>query len=88
MGYDGLDAEAEELEYKYNSLRKIIQPVWDRAFEHIERSQRLEALSNTLKKSNTFLKKLKNKTLEDSPITQTEMDKLEKLILETTVSAL
>ncbi|CAI6347805.1 unnamed protein product [Macrosiphum euphorbiae] len=85
LGYDGLDAEAEELEYKYNSLRKIIQPVWDRAFEHIERSQRLEALSNTLKKSNTFLKKLKNNTLEDSPITQTEMDKLEKLILETTI---
>jgi len=34
------------------------------------------------------LKKIKNKALEDSPITQAEIDKLEKLILETTVSAL
>ncbi|XP_060862869.1 hypoxia up-regulated protein 1-like isoform X1 [Metopolophium dirhodum] len=85
LGNDGLNAEAEELEYKYNNLKQIIQPVWDRTFEHIEIPPRLEALSNTLKKSDTFLKKIKNKTLEDSPITQTEIDKLEKLILETTI---
>lgn len=89
MGYDGLDAEADELEYKYNSLRKIIKPVWDRTFEHIERTTRLEALNNILKKSNMFLKKIKNKTLKDTlPFTQTEINELEKLILEVKVSPL
>lgn len=88
MGYDGLNAEAEELEYTYNNLRKILKPVWDRAFEHIERKTRLEILSNTLKKSKSFLKKIKNKTLVDTPFTKTEIEKLEELILEITVSEL
>lgn len=61
-------------------------PVWERTFEHLERPSKLEALNNVLNNSNSFLERIKNTTLEDTPFTQVEIDTLDKLISEITVS--
>lgn len=84
---DGFGAEAEVLDSKFNDLKKIVMPVWERTFEHLERPSRLEALNNALNNSNSFLERIKNTTLEDTPFTQVEIDTLDKLISEITVSA-
>jgi len=83
---DGFDAEADVLDSKLDDLRKIVTPVWERTFEHKERPSRLEALNNAINSSSSFLDKIKNTTLEDTPYTQVEIDTLEKLITEITVS--
>lgn len=61
-------------------------PVWERTFEHLERPTRLEALNSALNSSNSFLEKIKNTTLDDTPYTQVEIDTLDKLISEISVS--
>jgi hypoxia up-regulated 1 len=81
---DGFDAEADVLDSKLDDLRKIVTPVWERTFEHKERPSRLEALNNAINSSSSFLDKIKNTTLEDTPYTQVEIDTLEKLITEIT----
>lgn len=86
MEEDGFGAEAEVLDSKFNDLRKIVSPVWERTFEYLERPTRLEALNSALNSSNSFLEKIKNTTLEDTPFTQVEIDTLDKLISEITVS--
>lgn len=86
MEDDGFGAEAEVLDSKFNDLRKIVMPVWERTFEHLERPSKLEALNNVLNNSNSFLERIKNTTLEDTPFTQVEIDTLDKLISEITVS--
>lgn len=86
MEDDGFGAEAEVLDSKLNDLRKIVMPVWERTFEHLERPLRLEALHNVLNNSNSFLERIKNTTLEDTPFTQVEIDTLDKLVSEITVS--
>lgn len=88
MEDDGFGAEADVLDSKFNDLKKIVMPVWERTFEHLERPTRLEALNSALNSSNSFLEKIKNTTLEDTPFTQVEIDTLEKLILEVTVSTI
>ncbi|XP_022162145.1 hypoxia up-regulated protein 1 isoform X2 [Myzus persicae] len=81
---DGFGAEAEILDSKFDDLKKIVLPVWERTFEHAERPSRLEALNNALNSSNSFLEKIKNTTLDDTPFTQVEIDTLDKLISEIT----
>lgn len=81
---DGFGAEAEVLDSKFDDLKKIVLPVWERTFEHAERPSRLEALNSALNNSNSFLEKIKNTTLDDTPFTQVEIDTLDKLISEIT----
>lgn len=88
MEDDGFGAEADVLDSKFDDLRKIITPVWDRTFEHLERPTRLESLNSAINSSNLFLEKIKNNTLEDTPFTQVEIDTLDKLISEIIVSTL
>lgn len=85
MEDDGFGAEADVLDSKFDELRKIILPVWERTFEHAERPIRLEALNSALNSSNSFLEKIKNATLEDTPFTQVEINTLDKLVTEITV---
>jgi len=85
---DGFGAEAEVLDSKFDDLKKLVLPVWERTFEHAERPSRLEALTSALNSSNSFLEKIKNTTLDDTPFTQVEIDTLEKLISEITVRIL
>jgi len=85
---DGFGAEAEVLDSKFNDLKKIVLPVWERTFEHAERPSRLEALTSVLNSSNSFLEKIKNTTLDDTPFTQVEIDTLEKLVSEVSVRIL
>lgn len=85
MEDDGFGAEAEVLDSKFADLKKVVIPVWERAYEHVERPTRLEALNSALNSSNSFLEKIKNTTLEDTPYTQVEIDTLDKLIKEITV---
>ncbi|XP_060836720.1 hypoxia up-regulated protein 1 isoform X2 [Rhopalosiphum padi] len=82
---DGFGAEADILDSKFDDLKKIVLPVWERTFEHAERPSRLDALNSALNSSNSFLEKIKNTTLEDTPFTQVEIDTLEKLISEITI---
>ncbi|XP_026815433.1 hypoxia up-regulated protein 1 [Rhopalosiphum maidis] len=82
---DGFGAEADILDSKFDDLKKIVLPVWERTFEHAERPARLDALNSALNSSNSFLEKIKNTTLEDTPFTQVEIDTLEKLISEITI---
>lgn len=86
MGYDGLEAEADMLDSKYDDLRKCVMPVWGRASEHLERPSRLKTLNNALNESNIFLEKIKTATKKDTPFVQVEIDTFENLILEITVS--
>lgn len=88
MEDDGFGAEADVLDSKFNDLKKVVLPVWERTFEHLERPSRLEALNSVLNSSNSFLERIKNTTLEDTPFTQVEIDTLEKLILEVSVSSI
>lgn len=88
MEDDGFGAEAEVLDSKLDDLKKVVKPVWERTFEHLERPLRLEALNNALNSSSSFLEKIKNATLEDTPFTQVEIDTLDKLVSEITVSTL
>ncbi|KAL4123240.1 hypothetical protein QTP88_015449 [Uroleucon formosanum] len=81
---DGFGAEAEVLDSKFDDLKKIVLPVWERTFEHAERPSRLDALNSALNSSNSFLEKIKNSTLDDTPFTQVEIDTLDKLISEIT----
>lgn len=60
-------------------------PVWERTFEHSERPIRLEALNSALNSSSSFLEKIKNTTLEDTPFTQVEINTLDKLVEDITV---
>jgi len=85
---DGFGAEAEVLDSKFDDLKKIVLPVWERTFEHAERPSRLDALNSALNNSNSFLEKIKNTTLDDTPFTQVEIDTLDKLISEITVRIL
>jgi len=82
---DGFGAEADILDSKFDDLKKIVLPVWERTFEHAERPSRLDALNSAINSSNSFLEKIKNTTLEDTPFTQVEIDTLEKLISEITI---
>lgn len=82
MEDDGFGAEAEVLDSKFEDLRKIVMPVWERTFEHLERPARLEALNGAINNSNSFLEKIKNSSLDDTPFTQIEIDTLDKLISE------
>lgn len=88
MEDDGFDSEPDVLDSKFDDLRKIITPVWDRTFEHLERPAKLEALNNAINSSNSFLEKIKNTSLEDTPFTQVEIETLDKLISEIIVSTL
>lgn len=88
LGYEGLEAEADVLDSKYDDLRKFVMPVWRRASEHLERPLRLEKLNNALNESNIFLEKIKNATKEDTPFTKVEIDTFDNLILEITVSTI
>lgn len=88
MEDDGFGAEAEVLDSKFEDLRKIVMPVWERTFEHLERPARLDALNNAINSSNSFLEKIKNTTLNETPFTQVEIDTLDKLISEIIVSKL
>lgn len=81
---DGFGAEADVLDSKFDDLKKIVMPVWERSYEHLERPTRLEALNSAINNSNSFLEKIKNTTLEDTPFTQVEIDTLDKLISEIT----
>lgn len=85
MEDDGFGAEADILDSKFDDLKRIVMPVWERSYEHLERPMRLEALNNAINSSNSFLEKIKNTTLEDTPFTQVEIDTLDKLISEVTV---
>lgn len=85
MEDEGFGAEAEVLDSKFADLKKVVIPVWERAYEHLERPSRLEALNSALNNSNSFLEKIKNTTLEDTPYTQVEIDTLDELIKEITV---
>jgi len=82
---DGFGAEADVLDSKFEDLKKIVMPVWERSYEHLERPIRLEALNSAINNSNLFLEKIKNSTQEDTPFTQVEIDTLDKLISEITV---
>lgn len=82
---DGFGAEADVLDTKFDDLKSIIRPVWERTYEHLERPARLEELNKALNSSYIFLNKIKNFTLEDTPITQVEIDTLEKLIDEISI---
>lgn len=86
MEDDGFGAEADVLDSKFDDLKKIVMPVWERYYEHLERPTRLEALNSAINNSNSFLEKIKNTTLEDTPFTQVEIDTLDKLISEITVN--
>lgn len=83
---DGFGAESDILDSKFDDLKNIARPVWDRTFEHLERPARLNALNIALNNSNLFLENIKNTTLDDTPYTQVEIDTLDKLISEITVS--
>lgn len=85
---EGFNAEADVLDSKLDDLKNIVRPVWERTFEHLERPTRLDALNNALNSSISFLEKIKNTTLDDTPYTQVEIDTLDKLISEITVSIL
>lgn len=85
---DGFGAEAEVLDSKFEDLRKIVMPVWERTFEHLERPARLEALNGAINNSKSFLEKIKNSTLDETPFTQIEIDTLDKLISEIKVNTL
>jgi len=48
----------------------------------------LDALNKALNNSYSFLEKIKNTTLDDTPFTQVEIDTLDKLVSEITVRIL
>lgn len=83
---DGFGSEADVLDTKLDDLKNLIRPVWERTYEHLHRPTKLEELNKALSSSYIFFGKIKNFTLEDTPITQIEIDTLEKLINEIAVS--
>lgn len=71
---------------KYNELDGITRDVVARVKEHSDRPEAWQVLFDTLNISRLFATRLRNISSEDSVFTDVELDTLEKLINETTVS--
>lgn len=94
MEEDGYSAEVDILESKLEELKKIVKPVQQRHKEHTERPDTLKLLDKSLNSTSFFLSSMKNFTQQfnvtDDPAytlyTAVEIESLEKMINETTVS--
>lgn len=85
---DGETADAATYEAKLLELSKLTKAIYDRHWEHTERSEALSTLNKLLENATKFLKSSQNLTKDANPdkdvFTQVELDTLDRVIGETT----
>lgn len=85
---DGETADAATYEAKLLELSKLTKAIYDRHWEHTERSEALSTLNKLLENATKFLKSSQNLTKDANPdkdvFTQVELDTLDRVISETT----
>lgn len=84
---DGENADATTYEKKLLELSKLTKSIYERHWEHSERSEAMKTLNKLLENASKFLKTSQNLTKDANPdkdiFTQVELDTLDRVISET-----
>nr|XP_027225692.1 hypoxia up-regulated protein 1-like [Penaeus vannamei] len=80
---EGADVEASVYKEKLKELSKLFEPIKQRVFEHLNRPEAVQALTDMMNKSSEFVQRARDAPPELQFFTDVEIDTMDKLITDT-----
>ncbi|XP_063606713.1 hypoxia up-regulated protein 1-like [Penaeus indicus] len=80
---EGADVEASVYKERLKELSKLFEPIKQRVFEHLNRPEAVQALTDMMNKSSEFVQRARDAPPEQQFFTDVEIDTMDKLIVDT-----